>query len=386
MTAAVEVEVSLPAVRAFRMARQRLITPSPAGSLLEAVTAVHGIQAQVDAHAVFALGQRVAGCGPDEIRQALWQDRTLVKTWAMRGTLHWLPRDEEPLYVSALSDLRSARLFHWMARDGQSRTDVERFAERTMVALDGRAMTRQEIAATVIPEVGEWVSPYLLSSWGSGMSALCSLGLVVFGPPRGGSTTFVRRDQWLDNPPELDPVASRCELLRRYLRAFGPATTQDFGYWLGVANRDIQDVRECVEPELATVLVEGKPRRVLAHDVEALVGAGQVKMPVRLVPAFDPLLLAHRDKSDHLDMRFHKRVYGAAAWVYPVVLVDGVARATWSYARTSSRLVVTVKPFGRLNQRVGKAVEREARRLGAMVGLDGQVYRGSADESTAPRE
>jgi len=96
-------------------------------------------------------------------------------------------------------------------------------------------------------------------------------------------------------------------------------------------------------------------------------------MPVRLLPAFDPLMLAHRDKSDNLDMRFHKRVYGAAAWVYPVVLVEGVVQATWSYRRTSSRLIVTVKPFGRLNQRVTKAVEREARRLGTVVGLEGSV-------------
>ena len=366
-------EASLPAVRAFRMARQHLTSPSPPGTMLEAVTAVHGIQSQVDAHAVFAVGQRVASSGPDEIRRALWQDRTLVKTWAMRGTLHWLPRDEEPLYVSALSDLRSARMFGWMARDGHSRAQVDQFAQQTMEALDGKALTRREIADVVIPSVGDWIAPYLLSSWGSGMGALCSMGLVVFGPPRGGSTTFVRRDQWMGDPPSFDPSESRCELLRRYLRAFGPATMQDFAYWLGIPNRDIADVWAAVSPELATVSVEGKARWVLAEDVDALALATERKMPVRLLPAFDPLMLAHRGKSDHLDMRHHKRVYGAAAWVYPVVLVEGVARATWSYKRTSSRLTLTVKPFSRLNQRVMKAVERDARRLGAVVGLEGTV-------------
>jgi len=205
------------------------------------------------------------------------------------------------------------------------------------------------------------------------MSALCAMGLVVFGPPRGGSTTFVRRDQWLGNPPALDPIESRCELLRRYLRAFGPATMQDFAYWLGVANREIADVCVAVTPELAMVLVGGKPRWVLAEDIEPLVVSEKTTMPVRLLPAFDPLMLAHRDKSDHLDMRFHKRVYGAAAWVYPVVLVEGVARATWSYKRTSTRLIVSVKPFARLNQRFWKAVEREAGRLGKVVGLEGAV-------------
>ena len=76
-------EVSLPAVRGFRMRRQHLIERAPAGNLLEGVEAVHGIQAQIAAHAQFAVAQRIETCRPPEIDRALWQDKSLIKTWAM---------------------------------------------------------------------------------------------------------------------------------------------------------------------------------------------------------------------------------------------------------------------------------------------------------------
>ena len=365
--------VSIQQARAFRVIRQQLAPPLPAGSLLEAVRAAHGIQAQVSAHAIFAVGQRVDGCTPEEITRALWQDRTLVKTWAMRGTVHWLTADEEPLYVRGLSELHLGYIYGYYERNGVSREQLRELLERVLEALDGQALTRQEVAAAVRPRVGAWAEPFLTTSWGGVMRMLCMEGLTLFGPPEGSRITFVRRDQWLPPAPEIDPQEARRELLRRYLRTFGPSTLSDFSYWLGPRIRELTPTWDSLLPELAEVSMDGKRRWLLRDDVEALLGASLKPGHVRLVPAFDPILLAHKDKGELLDMRFHKRVYGAAAWVYPSVLVDGEVRAIWSYARKGKALVITVKPFTRLNQRVMNAVAREADRLAAMHGLIGAV-------------
>jgi hypothetical protein len=365
--------VTLGQVRAFRLHRQHLTERAPAGAMLAAVHAVHGIQAQVAAHAQFALGQRVEGCVPARINAALWEERSLVKTWAMRGTVHWLPADEEPLYVSGLSSLRAAYALRYLERNGIAREQVQELQERVLEALDGQRLTRREAAAVVLPHVGAWAEPLLTSSWGGVMRMLCMQGLALFGPPDGSRIPFVRRDQWLPAAPAIDPHEARCELLRRYLRTFGPATSADFAYWLGLPNRDLASVWSCLRPELAEVSVVGERRWLLVEDREALAGAALPPGQVRLLPAFDPLLLAHRTKSDHLDLRFHKRVYGAAAWVYPVVMVDGVIRGTWSYARTAKRLTVTLKPFDRFNQKLERAATRETQRLGTMLGLAGDV-------------
>ncbi len=55
---------------------------------VQAVTRTAGIQAQVMSAAELALCTRVEGLSPHDVKAALWQDRTLVRTWAMRGTLH----------------------------------------------------------------------------------------------------------------------------------------------------------------------------------------------------------------------------------------------------------------------------------------------------------
>ncbi len=67
------------------------------------MTRTGGIQAQVMSAAELALGARVDGLTPQDVQSALWQERTLVKTWAMRGTLHLLAAHELPLYVAARS-------------------------------------------------------------------------------------------------------------------------------------------------------------------------------------------------------------------------------------------------------------------------------------------
>src|SRR2546421_2146466 len=68
-----------------------------------AVRRTAGIQAQVMSAAELALCTRVEGLSAQEIKSAILQDRTLVKTWAMRATLHLLATSDLPLYAAALN-------------------------------------------------------------------------------------------------------------------------------------------------------------------------------------------------------------------------------------------------------------------------------------------
>ena len=88
-------------VNTWRLSQQ---CPSPrlqAHNYITAVTRTGGIQAQVMSAAELALGARVDGLSPEDVQSALWQDRTLVKTWAMRGALHLIAASDLPLYVAA---------------------------------------------------------------------------------------------------------------------------------------------------------------------------------------------------------------------------------------------------------------------------------------------
>jgi hypothetical protein len=367
-------DVSLHAVRGFRMRRQHLIQRAPAGHLLEAVEAVHGIQAQISAHAQFAVAQRIEGCGPAEIDRALWSDKSLIKTWAMRGTVHWLPAAEEPTFVAAMQIVRGPSVERWWKQEGVSRDQVQQLYAAVMTALAAGPLTRQEIAEIVVPLVGAWAEPYLLSSWGSGFKRMCQAGLIVFGPNRGTNVTFARRDRWTGHAEANgDGNAALREMMRRYVRSFGPVTIRDAAYWLGATIRDIKADWDWLLPEMVPVQVGGAERWLLAGDLDDLTAMEGAKLPVRLVPAFDPLLLAHREKTDLLEERLRRRIYGAAAWVYPAVLVNGAIAGKWQYQRTAKTMAVTVEPFQKINKTAQRAIEKEVNHLATLTARAAEV-------------
>jgi hypothetical protein len=88
-------------VTAWRTARHQLAERAPATATLEVAARIAGLHAQVMSSAELTLWARVDGLPPDAVRRALWEERSLVKTWAMRGTLHLLPAAELPLWQAA---------------------------------------------------------------------------------------------------------------------------------------------------------------------------------------------------------------------------------------------------------------------------------------------
>ena len=240
-------------------------------------------------------------------------------------------------------------------------------------ALAAGPLTRQEVASVVKPMVGAWAEPYMLSSWGFGFKRMCQAGLILFGPNRGTNVTFVRRDTWTPHDEPGDSQAALRELMRRYVRSFGPVTVRDTAYWLGASIRDIQAEWNALLPELTPVEVNGEERWLLAADLDDLIAMEGARLPVRLVPAFDPLLLAHRQKTDLIPEPMRRRIYAAAAWVYPSVLINGAIAGKWQYERKAKTMIVTVEPFQKITKQSQRAIEREANYLAKITGRAAEV-------------
>src|SRR5207244_12387227 len=126
----------------WRLARHHLAEGADAGSLEEAARDTLGIQAQVMSCAEQSLIVRVPKTRPEDVRGALWEDRTLVRTWAMRGTLHLFAAWEYPGFVAALSTREHWRTAPWLRMVGMSEVDVERLIEAVDKALAGRCLSR----------------------------------------------------------------------------------------------------------------------------------------------------------------------------------------------------------------------------------------------------
>src|SRR5260370_24164534 len=165
------VNLSRAQVNSWRLARQHLDKRVRRGQIEKVVSELCGVQAQVLSYAAFAIWARVEGITMQDVQDALWKHRSLVKTWAMRGTLHLLAASDLPVYVAARK----------MEIDVEER---KRIVHAIREALDGRILTRERLADEVVARLGmsARVRKHMLSGWGNLLPPAAEQGYLCFGP------------------------------------------------------------------------------------------------------------------------------------------------------------------------------------------------------------
>jgi uncharacterized protein YcaQ len=354
--------VSAAREAAFRLGRNHLTARLPRGSLVEVARQIGGLHAQVMSSADLSLWTRIRGHRPDDLPRALWEERTLVKTWLMRGTLHLVPAEDLPLYCAAL-DRRGEYTPAWLRYFDVTARDMERLIDVIGESLD-EPRTRLELGAAVKKRLGARMAENLTSSWGGFLKPAARRGVLCFGPSQGQTVTFVRPDAWLAEWREVDHEKAPVELLRRFLAAYGPATLAEFAEWVGGASaRRLRRAWELLAGELAEV---GPKRFLLARDVEAFERARASRV-LRLLPAFDPFLLPRQTRPYLVrNDQEYARIYRPQGWITPVVLKGGRAIGLWPWKRRGARLEINVEPL----EPLPAAVEREAAALTRYYGAE----------------
>jgi hypothetical protein len=361
----VAAELSWAQVHAFRLERHHLARRSPKKDLARVVRDIMGAQAQVMSAAELQIAVRV-DCTVEDVRQALWTDKTLVKTWLMRGTLHLAAADDLPLYTAATGSRRWSQMRpSWLTYLQTTESEFWNIVDEVSAALDGTLRTREELIAVVGKGKSERVQKMLGSGWGGMLKPAARSGQLCFGPNRGQSVTFVRPADWLRWWREVEPEVALPEVARRYLRAYGPASRTDFARWWGVGNSIA--AWSGIAGELVKISAEGARLDMLKSDLPA-VGKARIETSVQLLPNFDPYLMGHASR-DHLVARAHlPKVSRTAGWISAVVLVDGAIAGTWTYAVAGKTLRVSVEPFRRLQPAVVREIKLRAGELAQALG------------------
>ena len=380
-------------VMAWRAARHHLDERVPATAMLQVVADIAGLHAQVMSSAELTLAARVEGLGPDDVRSALWEERSLVKTWAMRGTLHLLPAAEFPLWQAALSTRRTWEAGAWQ-RAFASLGELERLNDAVAQALDGQLLTREELADRVGELTGSAeLGDKLRESWGALLKPAAALGRLCFAPNQGQQVRFTRPDTWLGGWTDHDPDQAVDEVTRRFLAASGPVTREDFARWWGIPSPARgRRLLERLGSEVAQVEVDGTAAYALADDLPGLAraggrggdagpGAGGPRT-VRLLPAFDQYVITATLHAERLmPGPFKARVYRPQGWLSPVLLVGGRMDGTWRQETRGRRLLVTIEPFTEPPAWARRAAEAEAGRLAAWAGARLELRWAEAAES-----
>jgi Winged helix DNA-binding domain len=327
--------------RQFLLTRRREALP-------RALERLGGIQAQYAPSMYIGLWSRLAGFERAALTRAL-ERRSVVQATLMRSTIHLVSRDD---YWQFAAGTRDARWESWQRgyRRGPTPQAALAAARRVERALARWPRSRAELLDGI--DAARF----------AGASTRLNLVRV---PPSGTwerrrADLYARAEDWLGTPPAITPEEGIDHLIRRYLRAFGPASPADVASWAGIAITPLRAALERIElrhfrDEQGGLLVDVPRAPLPPADAPA---------PARFLPTWDSTLLVNCRRTqilpeDHRPKIFHVKNPQSEM----TFLVDGAVAGTWKQEKDRVRL----HPFGRLRRDDRDELEAEAERLAAFM-------------------
>ena len=338
-----------------RLYNQLLASASPQKPA-EVVRKLGAVQAQDYPGALWAVGLRSSGATAENVEEAI-ADRTIIRTWPMRGTLHFVAPEDVRWMLAYLTPrvLAKSRGRHEQLELDQAA--FERSAVLVTRALEGGNRLTRDAVYRVLDQGG-------VATMGQRgihiLSWLAQKGTVCFGPREGKQQTFVLLEEWV--PPAALPAHEQAlaELARRYFTSHGPATLQDFTWWSGLLKSEALEVLETIMPELVSEDFEGRTYWAGSADVSS-----DAVPTAQLLPVYDEYTVAYRDRSAALDPSYAAQTGNGI--FRPTIVVNGRIAGTWRRTLKRDTVAVEIRLLRTLTRAERQAVSESAERYGHFI-------------------
>jgi hypothetical protein len=361
------VNLSPEQVRALRIRAQHLHQKAPVEDLTEIVRSLCGVNAQSWPAMFLSLRARIKGLEPRDVRKAI-EKHILVRTWAMRGTIHLIGSNDLSGIVSLLGPRIIAkgrrRRLELGLDDGKITRGLE---EMKTILADRGPLTRDALTDALIHHgidiERKGQAPYHLIAYAA-LKGLVCIGLEA----PDGEQTYDLVSEWAGKQKALTGDEALAELVIRYLRGYGPASPADFSAWSGLLMADAREGWKLAGEKEALREFRVEDRILWSPESQYR----SLEEPARgctvsLLPAFDTLVLGHADRQYLVPKKYLSEVYHGGQTV-PVVLVDGLAAGVWRYERRGRKLNIMVSPFESFDGMAREQIEEEAEDIGRFFG------------------
>ena len=358
----------------------RLVNQRIAGSGFEkpaeVVRWMGAMQAQDYPAALWGVGLRTKDAQIADVEQAI-VNREIVRTWPMRGTLHFVPAED----IRWMLKLMTPRIISGMASRHRSLDlNEEIFAKSRKILVremeGGKILTRGEMR-----EVLERANISAEGQRGNHIfGVLAQEGLLCFGPhrgkphsakaTRGKQPTFVLLDEWIAPSKDLEREEALAKLAKTYFSSHGPATLQDFVWWTGLKVSDARIGIALLGSKFSQETIEGNVYWMLKGLPDLPAGRQALSPTAYLLPAFEEYMLGYRDRSAALEAAHAQRVVpGGNGIFFPIIVIDGQIIGTWKKMVKKDSLFITLSPFRTLKISEKKALEIAAEQYGTFIGF-----------------
>lgn len=317
------------------------------------------VQSQDYAGGLWGLGLRLPGTTLGDIEKAL-SDRKIIRTWPMRGTLHFVPARDARWMLELLTPRVISRFARRYKELGLTEETFKQSKKLFTKALKGgRHLTRDEMYAAL-------AKGGVLPDGQRGYHILAHLaqkGVICFGARQGKQQTFVLFDEWVAAGNKRERDEALAELAGRYFTSHGPATLQDFMWWSGLPAADVRVGMELIKREMISEDVRGQTYWMSPDTI-----SGRSARDARLLPPYDEYLIAYKDRNAAIDPAYVKQIIPERnpAFSSPFI-IGGRVEGTWKRVMKKDGIVITVQPFRKLSPADHRALSIAADRYGTFL-------------------
>ncbi|SDF79842.1 Winged helix DNA-binding domain-containing protein [Lentzea fradiae] len=304
------------------------------GSAEDVVRSLGAVQGQDYGQSLWALGLRTASARIADVEEALRTGR-VVRTWLMRGTIHYVPAEDVRWMLGLFGARDLARLTPRAWQYHHMTPELMSLARKTFVEAltGGGCLTRREMidlmAGVGIPDDRQ--QSYFT------FIHLAQEGLVVPGPPRGKEQTFVLLDEWAPRQREIEGDEALALLASRFFGSHGPATLADFANWCGIGVREAARGLDPVKASLVREELDGK-EYWLPPGLEPASGAF-------LLPAYDELLIGYKDRGAFFTRYPEIPISTYNGMFHATIVEDGQVAGLWRRVMKKTSVDVELRPL-----------------------------------------
>lgn len=323
-----------------------------------------GIQAQRASSPYIALWSRLADFQRGRLSQPI-ETRQIVKATSLRATLHLLTRADYLHYHGAIQPaLNKGRDSVLKQRDADF--DEGRILKLARDFIGEQPRTFAEISAMLsdaYPDVDLGAMRYTVRTQLALVQVPIATGWSYSGKPQ-----FALAEQWLES--DIPKTVNHNDMILRYLGGFGPASVADFQRFTGLKGQN--EYFQALGSKL--VMYQDEVGRDLYDLPYMPLPSGDTPAPIRFLPEFDNVLLAHDKRTRILDDAYRAKVYLSGLRVRATVLVDGFVRGGWEIDKKRGTATLSIELFAPITASERETMRKQADSLARFIETDAKAY------------
>lgn len=348
----------------FLLHKQHLAadTTSKKKKVVNIVKDICALHAQVPTSPYISLWNRMNNFQIKDLEDSLYQQRSLVKIWCMRGTLHIIPTENLSEYYQSTKKIGAKKHFHF-----------NQYHQKIVDVLSkNESLTVKEIRSQIIQQKKNEPGQNLIKDNPGIIREMCHKALLVPTKPKGqwksNLHTYNLLKQWLPTVKldMVDELEAKKKIIMRYISVFGPVQLEDISWWLGSPKREVQDILPLIRDKIEVVRLSQMKGIFFIDrsDLDCLREFSNDRPSIHLLPRFDPYIMGYKNRERLIPKHHEKKVYWSTrAEVSASILVNGRIIGTWSSKDDKDKHRFTLSFFDKVDKKLIDTILANAEKL-----------------------